>query len=391
LKLFRSKQLTTKRLTRFIGEIEHYDPLFTYRPGKLQTVPDALSRKPGVKEEGLPADTDRFMEISDEEAKAMETRRHQRSETRNVSEPKDQTRHAKRLNIDVLKKIRSYVKGKDPVDRVDPTVVKLSKGFRYEEGRLFRNGAPVLMEKEEFLDILTRTHGDVGHYGYQQIIGNINAQFVIASDLLKEGKELLERCKACQTQLRGTKTMDTATIHPYDKKEAFAFWEIDFVGPWPETSTKNRYLITAIDYATSAAIVHPIPARSSQVAIDLVEEIVWKYGAPLEILTDNGSEFTSDDFKAALERYGIASKKMTPGHPQSNGKVERLNYELLLRIQRICGEDGNKIEYWDRYIPRALFAFSAHKNMRWGATPFFLQYGVEPRLPTASQLTAPIL
>ena len=30
------------------SNIEHYDPVITYRPGKLQTVPDALSRRPGV-------------------------------------------------------------------------------------------------------------------------------------------------------------------------------------------------------------------------------------------------------------------------------------------------------------------------------------------------------
>ena len=50
----------TKRLTRFIDEVEHYDPTIVYRPGKLQVVPDALSRMAG-QSEGEPADTHRFM------------------------------------------------------------------------------------------------------------------------------------------------------------------------------------------------------------------------------------------------------------------------------------------------------------------------------------------
>src|ERR1700738_4863013 len=48
-------------------EIEHYDPQIGYGPGRLQTVPDALSRIPGQREEGDPASTDRFMEIEEGE------------------------------------------------------------------------------------------------------------------------------------------------------------------------------------------------------------------------------------------------------------------------------------------------------------------------------------
>ena len=44
-------------------DIEHYSPLFTYRHGILQTVPDSLSRMPGLREEGEPADTERFYTI----------------------------------------------------------------------------------------------------------------------------------------------------------------------------------------------------------------------------------------------------------------------------------------------------------------------------------------
>src|ERR1700694_2633163 len=52
LKVYRTKKHMTKRLTKFMQEIEHYDPLITYRPGHLQTVPDSISRMPGAREEG---------------------------------------------------------------------------------------------------------------------------------------------------------------------------------------------------------------------------------------------------------------------------------------------------------------------------------------------------
>jgi hypothetical protein len=58
----------TKRLGKFMNEIEHYDPMIEYRPGRLQVVPDALSRIPGAREDGDPADTDRFTLMALDEA-----------------------------------------------------------------------------------------------------------------------------------------------------------------------------------------------------------------------------------------------------------------------------------------------------------------------------------
>src|SRR5437773_3944386 len=55
----------TPRLIRFMQNIEHYNPLFTYRRGILQTVPDSLSRMPGLREEGEPTDMERFYSIQD--------------------------------------------------------------------------------------------------------------------------------------------------------------------------------------------------------------------------------------------------------------------------------------------------------------------------------------
>jgi hypothetical protein len=76
--------------------------------------------------------------------------------------------------------------------------------------------------------------------------------------------------------------------------------------------------------------------------------------------------------------------------PSDCWREERLNTELIERLQRITAEEGNHLEDWDLYIRQALFAFAAHKNERLGATPFFLQYGVEPVLPSTSLTANPI-
>jgi transposase InsO family protein len=120
----------------------------------------------------------------------------------------------------------------------------------------------------------------------------------------------------------------------------------------------------------------------------MVEYIVWEYGKPTMMLSDNGQEFRSNLYLAKLNQYGIKPKRTTPGHPQTNGKVEWFNHELMQRLQRICAEKGKDYINWDTYIPRALFAFHAHTHKRWGTNPFYLTYGIQPILP--HQASTPI-
>jgi transposase InsO family protein len=74
--------------------------------------------------------------------------------------------------------------------------------------------------------------------------------------------------------------------------------------------------------------------------------------------------------QAMLSRYNIQHKRTSPGHPQTNGKVERLNHELIQRLQRMTVDDR---ENWDLYLRKALFAFHSHTNARLGCSPFYLQ------------------
>jgi len=246
-----------------------------------------------------------------------------------------------------------------------------------------KEGTRVLYEIEELKEAVERVHEDLGHYGKTVTWEAVKMRFIVASDLfLKDVEEVLDSCIPCQLY-KDKRNTATATIHPYDVKDPFACWGIDFVGPLKRTPRGNEYLITAIDFATSKALAFALERRSAEAAIEILEEIVWTYGAPKEIITDNGQEFRSNEFLAIATRYGIKAKHTSPGHPQTNGKVERFNHEITKRLQRISAEEGKKMDDWDLYLRKALFAFAAHINKRYGCSPFFLTYGTEPTLPTA--------
>ena len=62
LSAYRRTKSRTCRLGKFTEDIEHYDPQMGHKPGRLQTVPDALSRIPG-QHEAEPEHTNWFIEM----------------------------------------------------------------------------------------------------------------------------------------------------------------------------------------------------------------------------------------------------------------------------------------------------------------------------------------
>ena len=59
------------------------------------------------------------------------------------------------------------------------------------------------------------------------------------------------------------------------------------------------------------------------VATALVENWISRFGVPLELHSDQGSNFESQVFGEVAKLLGLRKTRTTPLHPQSDGMVER--------------------------------------------------------------------
>ena len=72
-----------------------------------------------------------------------------------------------------------------------------------------------------------------------------------------------------------------------------------------------------------------IPDKRNATIVDKFVVDYFPRAGWLEILlTDNGGEFCQFEWEEYLNTHGIDHRHTTPVHPQSNGKVERLNRTL---------------------------------------------------------------
>jgi transposase InsO family protein len=78
------------------------------------------------------------------------------------------------------------------------------------------------------------------------------------------------------------------------------------------------------------------------------------------------------------ELQGIRHFASTPYHPQTNGMVERMHAMIGHAITTLS---QGKPQRWDEYLKQSLFAIRVRKHAVTKHSPFYLLYGVHPRIP----------
>ena len=68
--------------------------------------------------------------------------------------------------------------------------------------------------------------------------------------------------------------------------------------------------------------------------IKLLLSLFSRHGLPDKLVSDNGPEFTSDEFKEFMSNCGILHIKTAPYHPQTNGEVERFVQTFINFVKR---------------------------------------------------------
>ena len=146
---------------------------------------------------------------------------------------------------------------------------------------------------------------------------------------------------------------------------------------WPSHEAIILYIIDAFSRFQQA---HVIPDKKAETILERLTEgwILGLYGAPENILVDNGGEFYNQHFKDLCNNMNIRLYASSAESPWQNGLCER-NHSLTDKImEKMLQEDPSLT------VPRALSAATFAKNCLVnvnGYSPIQLVTGKMPRLP----------
>jgi transposase InsO family protein len=106
----------------------------------------------------------------------------------------------------------------------------------------------------------------------------------------------------------------------------FTQWGLDQVGPLPKSSRGGHtYLLVVVDKFSKWIEAVLITNQEATMAATFFESIIYRYGVPNSIITDNGTNFTSGKFQDFAKELGIKIKYASVAHPKSNSQVEKAN------------------------------------------------------------------
>ena len=115
-------------------------------------------------------------------------------------------------------------------------------------------------------------------------------------------------------------------LHSLDNPWPFCKWGIDLVGLFPQATSQHKFQIVAVDYFTKWIEAEPLAKITAQKIEDFSwKSIVCRFGLPVTIVTNNGTQFSNKNFKGFCERLGIRQIFSSVEHPQSNGQAEATN------------------------------------------------------------------
>ena len=109
------------------------------------------------------------------------------------------------------------------------------------------------------------------------------------------------------------------------------------VGKLQKSSERGRvYLLVAVDKFTKWIEAKPVTNQGAADAIKFFESIVYRFGVPHSIITDNGSNFTSGEFSRFYDKFGINVSYALVAHTQTNGQVKKSNMSALVSRSDYC-------------------------------------------------------
>jgi len=124
-------------------------------------------------------------------------------------------------------------------------------------------------------------------------------------------------------------------------------WCADYKGEFMLADRRYCYPLTVTDFASRYLLCcDALETTRESYAFSVFERTFKDFGLPRAIRTDNGTPFASTTAFFGLSklsvwwlRLGIAIERIKPGHPQQNGRHERMHLTLKKEATRPAGKN----------------------------------------------------
>jgi hypothetical protein len=133
------------------------------------------------------------------------------------------------------------------------------------------------------------------HAGPRTLVGKAFRQGFYWPTAVVDSKDIVQRCEGCQFYARQTH-LPAQALQTIPITWTFVVWHLDMVGPLRQVPGGFTHILVAVDKFSKWIEALPIVNIRSEDAVSFFTDIIYRFGIPNTIITDNSSQFTGKKF-----------------------------------------------------------------------------------------------
>jgi ribonuclease HI len=225
-------------------------------------------------------------------------------------------------------------RGELPSDRSEARcIARMAKSFTLIDGELYKCAASGILQRcvpiPQGRELLRDLHASIcaHHAAARTLVGNAFRQGFYWPTAVDDANKIARTCEGCQFYGRKS-NLPAHVLQTIPVTWPFV-WGLDIIGPLRKVPGGFTHLLVAINKFSKWVKVHSITNLRVEQAVTLFTNIIYRFGVPNSIITDNGSQFMGRKFLEFCDKFHIRVDWADVAHPQTNGQVEHTNGMIL--------------------------------------------------------------
>ncbi|KAE9083768.1 hypothetical protein PF007_g21775 [Phytophthora fragariae] len=345
----------SQRMARWLSFFAEYNFQVEYKPGRLNVVANALSRRPDYAVHKAEANAIGVARTSTPTSSLLDDVRSAYSNDADAKQlldyfavPSDKSRQklAKHLRARVHRyRVHNGLLLYSPVDdNADRIVVPDDRELK-------------LRITYEYHDALTSEHQ-----------GRAKAYLLLTRDFYwshqyKWVRKYVRACEVCKRVKPAPFSQAPLQSLP-TPSECWQSISMDFVFGLPPHNERRTGIVVFVDRFSKMVHLAAVPAEvtAKQTARRFVDMVFRHHGMPID--TDRDQRFTARFWQEVFELLGTQLSMSTADHPQTDGQTERVNRVLVDALESYA----HSFQHWSDCLPMAEFAINNSVHVSTGHT-----------------------
>jgi hypothetical protein len=377
LEYFSTTKLLTRRQVRWSKYLNQFNLVIRFRPGRLGTKPDSLTRRWDVYPKGGNSD---YAVINLNNLRPVFTQNQLRASLCASALAGPVIRNA--IVMDIAK-LHSDIVDALPLDTFssghlpepsDPHWTLGSDGLLCCDDHIY-----VPNSNDLRLHVLQYHHDHIlsGHFGQNKTLQVIRQKY-FWPNLQTFVQDYCKSCTTCMcSKAQRHKPYGTLQQLPVPEKP-WSSISMDFIEQLLASSGFTSILVVVDRFSKQSIFILTMDTiTSAELAHLFVIHVFSKHGVPEHVTSDRGSKFVSRFFRSLGTALDMRLHFTSGYHPEGDGQTERVHQTLEQYLHIFCNYQQDN---WSDLLLLAEFTYNNSPNATTGVSPFFTNKGYHPNI-----------